>query len=334
MHFGKYHLIEELGRGGMCRVFRAQEASDGREIALKVIREDKRKDKRVRRAFLNETEISLLIEHNNIVHTLEAGRTLGRYYLAMELVEGKDLGAIIKRSHELGYEIPTDYLLYIVSETLEGLAYLHDVHGPNGNHLKLVHNDVTPNNVIVSFGGRIVLGDLGGVYAEHFGEEQQNEFAGKLHYLSPECLLGEALDHRSDIFSIGVLLYEVLTGVRPFDGPSEDEVTEAIVSTKPPDPRDFNPRLSRGLAKLVLKALAHRKRDRFQTADGLVAALANHFSSDFANTYTVAHFMEQMYSDESRRYWVKHKEFSNYSTPRATKAPPDPNRPTLAPTEG
>lgn len=267
----------------MCHVFRARHQDAPVDCALKLLREERRSDERIRDLFITEADLALLLDHPNLIRTYDAGEVEGRYYIAMELLEGGTLGHLDHACAERSIRLPLDFTLFVVSEILEGLHALHFATGHTGRELGLIHRDVTPHNIFLSFDGRVILGDFGVALIQAYGDSDPGEILGKLGYLAPEMILQEEVDRRADVFAAGVVLHELLTGRRLFEGASEEQVLADIADGKIPRPRRFNPAISRGLEEVVMKALARRPRDRFETAEELLYALEPHWSPKLAN---------------------------------------------------
>lgn len=264
--FGPYRILEQIGEGGMCRVFRARRPDLPIDCALKVLRADARKDERARDLFLTEADLSLLLRHPNLIRSYDAGEVEGRAYIVMELLEGGTVAGLVEALRRGGTRLPDDLATLIVSEALAGLDALHEATGETGRPLGIVHRDVTPQNIFLGDDGRVVLGDYGVVHIEAHGSSDGYEVPGKLPYLCPEALAGEPVDRRADIFSAGVILYELLVGQLPFLGATDDDTMDLIVDARLTKPTRIRPDLPSELEAVILRALTRRPKDRFQTA--------------------------------------------------------------------
>ncbi len=280
-------MLERLGVGGMCLVFRARHEGSDADCALKVLKEDRRHDERIRDLFITEADLSLLLDHPNLLRTYDAGEIDGRYYIAMELIEGGTLSQLLERSQHHALAVPPDLALFAASEALEGLHALHCATGNTGRPLGLIHRDVTPSNIFLTFDGRVILGDFGVALIQAYGPGDPTEVLGKLGYLAPEMIALEEVDHRADVFAAGVVLYELLTGQRCFPGDAEQQVMSDILDVRVARPRRHAPHLSRGLENVLMQALARRPKDRFQTAEEFLYALQPHWSPALGNPYAV-----------------------------------------------
>ena len=305
--FGPYTIYERLGQGGMCLVFRARHEATDYDCALKVLRPDRRADERVRDLFITEADVSMLLDHPNLIRTYEAGEVDGRHYISMELMQGGTLSELQQQCAQSGLPLPQDFVLYIMSEVLEGLQSLHEAAGRTGRPLGLIHRDVTPHNIFVSFDGRVILGDFGVAMIGAYGETTPGEVLGKLGYLAPEMVVMEDVDHRADLFAAGVVLYELLTGTRLFDGRDQDEVLEDIAEARVPRPRRVREAISRGLEQVILRTLAKRPRDRYPSADDVLYALEPFWSKQVANPYALAALLRALYPDRAAAWRAEHQ---------------------------
>ena len=305
--FGPYELIGRLGEGGMCHVFRARRKSDGRMCALKLLKEDQRSDERVLDLFITEADLSLMLEHPNLIQTMDAGEAKGRYYIAMELIEGANLDEIHRYCERIGVSFPPDFAMYVINEVLEGLEALHTATAKSGRELGLVHRDVTPSNVFVSFDGRVILGDFGIAHIMAYGDTESGSTVGKIGYLAPEVISGDGIDRRADIFAVGIILWELLTGQRLFSGADDRALMQAIAEGSVPRPRKLEPNMARGLENVVLKALTRRPKDRFQTAEEMAYELEPYWSDLIGNPVAMGGFMTGLLPEAAQK-WRKRRE--------------------------
>lgn len=296
IRFGPYRILEQIGEGGMCRVFRARRDDLPIDCALKVLRPDARRDERARDLFLTEADLSLLLRHPNLIRTYDAGEVDGRAYIVMELVDGGTLGGMLSRLERDSTRLPDDLALLVIAELLSGLDALHEAKGETGRPLGIVHRDVTPQNVMIGRDGRVVLCDYGVVHIEAHGSVDGMEVPGKLSYLPPEALAGEAIDRRADIFSAGVMLYELLTHTLPFQGEDDEDSMDLILEAKAPRPTRYRPDLAPELEALVMSTLARRPRDRPSTAAELRDALLPFIDPHLANDRLLGALMRSLAS--------------------------------------
>ena len=304
LRFGKYVLLDRLAVGGMAEIFLArQEGLEGFEktVVIKRIRPHLSKKKSFVQMFLDEARLAAQLNHPNIVQIHELGQVDDSYFIAMEYVFGRDMGRIIPKAEKLGIAFPVVYALKIASSVCEGLHYAHQRTDAWGNPLHIVHRDVTPENVFVSFDGTVKILDFGIAKARgQTGETSVGEIKGKPSYMSPEQALGKPLDCRSDIFSLGVALYEWLTGFRLFTGDSEVAVLRSISEGKIYGPSYFKPDIPAEVEAVVMRALEKDRDRRYPSAWEMQRDLDHLLAeSDFRpSSMHLANFLKQLFSDE------------------------------------
>ncbi|MDY0001426.1 MAG: protein kinase, partial [Polyangia bacterium] len=249
--FGRYRLLERLGGGGMAEVWRAEvsySADVSKVVALKMIREDLVRVPQFLSLFIDEARITSRLSHANVAQVFDFGEEGGRPFLAMELVEGPDLETILRRARELGQHLPLSFCAYVVAEAARGLAAAHGLKDAEGHSFGIVHRDVSPQNVLLSYAGEVKITDFGIARArDKITQTETGTVMGKFRYMSPEQVQGKAVDARSDVFSCGILLYELITGLQLFDGRTSAEVVDQIRYKAVPDllalRRDVDPAL-------------------------------------------------------------------------------------------
>lgn len=289
--FGRYILLGLIGRGGMAEVFRAVPrgiAKGSEVVALKRLLPELTSDAECVDLFTGEADVSRLLRHPHIVNVLEAGEVNDEFYMVMEYVEGRDLGAILSRCRKRHILLPVDFALYIARAVLDALGYVHDLRGPQGARLKVVHSDVSPSNVFVSKDGEIKLGDFGVARIRALERWERSDLVwGKLSYLSPEQLAGSPFDQRADLWSVGSLLYEMLTNRKPFQGKSAKELKTAIRSGSPASIATVR-NISVGLEQAIFKALEKDPAKRYQSAQEFSDALGLYFQQDIGTPLGIA----------------------------------------------
>ncbi len=266
--FGDYHLLEKIATGGMAEVWRARAygmAGFEKILVIKKVLDTLSKDEEFIRLFIDEARISVQLLHVNIVQVFDLGQVEGAYYMAMEYVHGLDLARLVSRSRPLG-PFPVPLALFIASEVLKALQFAHDRTDDDGNHLRIVHCDISPQNVLISYAGEVKITDFGISRAAFQATSMHEVIRGKYAYMSPEQVDGKELDGRSDLFSLGIVLYELLTGRRLFKAKSRDETLARVRRAEVPSPRSYRPEVSEDLEGILLTALAQGREDRFQTA--------------------------------------------------------------------
>jgi serine/threonine-protein kinase len=267
---GPFRVLRRLGRGGMADVFLAvAHGASGfeRRVAVKTLLPALQGDATYERILIDEARLAARFHHRNLVQVHDLGVANGTYWVRMDLVEGTDLAALLTDA-----PLPAALALYVAEEVASALAYLHALRGDDGLSLGLVHRDVSPANVLLSRDGAVRLGDFGIARSTLRAEVTQGGVRkGKYAYMSPEQVVGGAVTAASDRFSLGVTLYEMLTGRRPYDGESVLEVMERVREAAPP-PLDA---LDADVADLLRACLARDPAARFVDTASLVAALGD-----------------------------------------------------------
>ncbi len=305
--FGKYLLLERVNVGGMAEVFKAKAFGvEGFErlVAVKRILPSIAEDREFITMFIDEAKIAVQLTHANIAQIFDLGKHADSYYIAMEFVPGKDARAIFDRTRKRGETIPVPMAAYVVMKVCEGLDYAHNKKDSAGQHLNLVHRDVSPQNVLVSYDGEIKLIDFGiAKAANKANKTQAGILKGKFGYMSPEQVRGLPLDRRSDVFAVGICLYELLTGERLFLGESDFSTLEKVRNVDIMPPRTYNRKIPRELESIVLKALAKNVEDRYQTAMDLHDDLQSfmYTSGNFFARKDLSAYMRRAFAEEIAR---------------------------------
>ena len=252
---GRYQVIEELGKGGMGRVYKVLDTRINEKIALKLIRRDLCPDKETVERFSNELKFARKIRHKNVCQMFDLGESEGTHYITMEYVSGEDLKAMIRMSGQLGIATA----IAVARQVAEGLEEAHK--------LGIVHRDLKPQNIMIDREGKARIMDFGIARSlKGQGITRAGTIIGTPEYMSPEQVEGRDVDQRSDIYSLGVILYEMLTGRVPFDGDSPFTVGMKIRSEIPRDPKEFNRQIPPDLSRLVLKCIEKDRQARYQDA--------------------------------------------------------------------
>lgn len=274
--FGRYLLLDRLAIGGMAEVYVATERDErgGRLYAVKRMLPSLAEDEEFVSMFLDEARIVAQLAHPGVVAVHDLGKHGDAYYIASEYVPGKDLRAVMKRTRRMGERIPVPLAAYLGFRVADALDYAHRKRDAQGHELRVVHRDVSPANVLVGFDGSVRIIDFGIAQAAFRTRREETVLRGKFGYMSPEAASGDAVDRRSDVFALGVVLHEVLTGVRLFTGPTELAVLERVRSGEIPPPSRLNPAVPPGLDAVVLRALARDVHERWAWASELRDALA------------------------------------------------------------
>ncbi len=283
--FGKYELQARIAAGGMAEIFKARfSPAPGvtKQVVIKRILPHYAANKAFIAMFTNEAKIAMGLSHGNIAQVFDFGEIDGDWFLAMEFVDGQPLSKVLKRARTLEIAVmPTPFAVLIGIEMLKGFHYAHTRLDEDGRPLKIVHRDVSPQNILIAYEGQIKIVDFGISKARTAGREETEAGAvkGKYTYFAPEQARGKELDARTDVFAAGIVMYEMLCGQLPFQG-KMIEVLSKIVRGEFPPPRELNPGLSPVLERIILTAMAHEKADRYQTAEDFQQALSAYLNQN------------------------------------------------------
>lgn len=270
---GPYTLLNRISQGGMAEVYKAmQHGVEGfeRTVAIKRILPHIARDPNFIAMFQAEAKLAVQLQHGNIAQIYKLGRHGETFYIALEFVDGRDVGAILDHAQRSSNPAPAALACYIIARVCDGLDYAHNKTDPLGNPLNIIHRDISPPNILVSYEGEVKVIDFGlAKAASSTIQTQAGVIKGKLAYMSPEQVRGAKIDHRSDIFAAGVVFFEILTGKRLFRGNSDLETFEKVRNCHVPRPSTINPRIPRRLEQILLTALARDPDRRFQSAGAL-----------------------------------------------------------------
>ena len=315
MSLKKFEILEMIAKGGMAEVYRAKTVGFSgfeKEVCVKKILPHLTEDKSFVDMFVNEAKLAATLNYANIVQVHDlciSGE--GEYFIVMEYVNGKDLSDVIRAAQLAGREVPPEIAVYICRETCKGLHYAHGKQDNDGAPLNIIHRDVSPHNVLVSFMGEVKIVDFGIAKASSImNKTAVGILKGKYGYMSPEQARGQPLDHRSDIFNTGIVLYELLVGERCFAGSSDFSTLNLMRNAEVTPPSKINGSVPKALEKIVLKALSLKKENRYPDALTLESALAD-FAQASGKACTAADlssFMRSLFSD------IKNDERASTST--------------------
>jgi hypothetical protein len=276
--FGKYRLVQRLAYGGMAEVFLARvsgAAGFEKDVVIKRLHPQFCADRDFVAMLIDEAHIASQLAHTNICQVLDLGEVEGTYYLALEYIDGHDLFTVMRRLRRGGEMLPLPAAAYVVNEVLEGLGYAHRKKGSDGRPLGIVHRDVSPQNVLITNEGEVKIIDFGIAKARISSTKTQaGILKGKYRYMAPEQAEGRTVDQRSDLFSVGIVLYELLAGQVHGRGLSDMQLLERVRSAQFEPLRTFRPDLPPVLEELVERALDREPARRFQTAQEFQDALS------------------------------------------------------------
>ncbi|MDB4982154.1 MAG: hypothetical protein JWM82_2906 [Myxococcales bacterium] len=304
---GRYRIVRHLASGGMAELFIArQEAMGGfeKEIVLKILQGRYAESPRVVQMFLDEARLAAKLNHASIVHVYDVaeeqtGSAAGLKYIAMEYIRGETVTDIVKRGLAVKRFLPLEHAVHVIRQTAAGLAYAHTGRDPEGHLLRIVHRDVSPTNILVSMEGQTKIVDFGIARAQDELRDEAGVRVGKASYMSPEQVRGEGVDYRSDIFSLGIILYEITLGQRLFRGPA-DVVMKRIAEEKIAPPtalqRDYPP----ALELVVMRALEKDADDRYQSAEEMRVDLEEFLADEGLRTGSrrMALYMKDIFPPE------------------------------------
>jgi eukaryotic-like serine/threonine-protein kinase len=266
----RYRVIERLASGGMAEVFLAESAGiEGfkKQVAIKRVLPHLSEKKRFIAMFLDEARLSAHLSHSNVAQVFDIGVGDNAYFIVMEYVDGADLKAVIESMRKAGRPMPVEAAVFITAKICEGLTYAHELKGVDGHPLQIVHRDMSPPNVLITKYGEIKIVDFGLAKAtSQLEKSEAGIIKGKFSYLSPEAAQGLTVDHRTDIFAAGIILWEMLSGRRLFLGDTDYHTVKMVQHAEIPRLSEINKAVSVDLERLLARALAREPNDRYASA--------------------------------------------------------------------
>jgi serine/threonine protein kinase len=300
---GKYELLRRLGKGGMAEVFLAKQTGlEGFEklVVVKRILPQLAGNDDFVTMFLDEARTAADLRHPNVVSIFEVGEDSGTYFIAMEYLHGADIRKIQRQSVQLDIAIPLQHALQIIIDAANGLHYAHTKSSLSGESLRIVHRDVSPQNILVTHDGATKIVDFGiAKAATQNTETQTGVVKGKYTYMAPEQAAGEVLDARADQFALGIVAWELVTMRRLFKRESEIMTLAAIAEADVPPPREIVPQLSKGIDAILMKSLARRREDRFSSCQEFMMALEEQLAREgmVHSPARLGQFMKELFKD-------------------------------------
>ncbi|MFC1611202.1 protein kinase [Myxococcota bacterium] len=306
VRFGRYLLERRLAMGGMAEVFLGRiEGPEGfqKKVVVKRILPHLQHDDNHVKMFLDEARLAARFDHPNLIQVYELARIEDQYCLAMEYIEGEDVAAILDESLRLSRAIPIDIAVYIVGCAAEGLHYVHELTTETGDALNVVHRDISPANIIVTWRGGIKIVDFG--IAKHEISTSQTvagTLKGKFSYMSPEQARGEPVDRRSDIFSLGTILYELLTVTPCFAGSNQIEILDNVINARFNPVREVRPEVPKSLETVLSRMLTVKRTSRFSTADDVRGELKDFMAeTNMPTPSDVGSFLGNLFGRPSKK---------------------------------
>ncbi|WP_394827040.1 protein kinase domain-containing protein [Pendulispora albinea] len=312
---GRYRVVDEIGIGGMASVHLARMDGLGgfqKWVAIKKIHAHLLEDESFVQMFLDEARIVARISHSNVATVFELGKHEDCYWIAMEYLHGEPLRELMRRTEELGTPMPPEIACRVIADAAEGLHAAHELVGKNGEKLQLVHRDVTPHNLFVTYDGTTKVVDFGiAKFASRISNTRAGTLKGKLAYMSPEQVHGEPIDRRTDLFALGVVLWELTTGQRLFRMDNDLDTLAKVQECNVPRPSTLVRGYPIDLEKIVMKVLARNRNERFKTARELSRALQSllmrrglFIASDEVASYVQSIFAERIQKREAHLRWA------------------------------
>ncbi len=299
---GKYEIVGRLARGQTTDLLLARTrgmAGFERYVALKCVRPERSGDAVFVHAFVNEARLAAALHHHNIVQVQDISDEGGLPFFAMEYIQGEDLRSVLAKLHGKHEQLPLQHLVTIGTSVAAALHHAHEQRGPDGRSLGIIHRDVSPGNIIVGYDGNVKVVDFSMAKATITTVTSVGVVRGKAGYMAPEQCAGEKLDRRSDVFALGIVLYEMATLERLFKGNSDHDTMSTIVLGTIPKPRTVRPEVPQKLEDIIMKALARLPADRYQTAAELGAALEKFAVEEgvAASTTALAAFVKEHFGE-------------------------------------
>ena len=302
--FGRYILLERIAIGGMAEIFKAKSPGLGgfeKILAIKRLHPRYSQDADFIEMLIDEARITVELAHSNIGQIFDLGKVDDHYFIAMEYIDGRDLYRVMKRLKDRDIRCPIDGAAYITMEACAGLDYAHRKKDSRGRPLNIVHRDVSPQNVLVSFEGDVKIVDFGIAKAAlRAYETESGIIKGKFYYMSPEQAKGEPLDHRTDVFSMGIVLYEMLTGDLLYKDDDDVTLLSRVRRAEIEPPSLMRPEVPRSLEEIVMKALARERADRYPSAQHMQRDLARFLRNSGAvfNKSRLGQLMRELFDSD------------------------------------
>lgn len=302
-----YSILGKIASGGMGSVYLAEQKgaeSFRKTVAVKIIKKDMLNNSESLDLFIGEAKLTADLVHQNILQVYQLGKTeAGTFYIVMEYVHGRTVNQFMKRLKKRGIKIDIEMGAFIISRVCRGLAYAHRKKDRDGNLLRIVHRDVTPSNIIIDYQGFVKLMDFGIAKALTMNTPDERQvIMGKLPYMSPEAAKFIGTDPRSDIFSLGLVMYELLTGYTVYNVKSINELLEKMNKYRIKKPSRLNPHISARLEEIILKALEVNPEKRYENAEEMLEAIEVYLYHDRygPTNEKLAKYIEELYPEVNK----------------------------------
>ncbi len=313
--FGRYILIDKIAIGGMAEIFKAKAFGvEGFEktVVIKQILPQFSQDEEFITMLIDEAKIAGQLSHSNVAQVHALDRIDDTYYIAMEFIDGKDLRTIIKMGRKMGMPLSRELAVFIGMEVAQVLDYAHRKRDARGAELNIIHRDISPQNILISYEGEVKLTDFGiAKAATQARMSQSGVLKGKYAYMSPEQARGKAIDHRSDIFSLGIVIYEMLTGERLFLGDSDIGTLEKVKAARVEPPSKINKDIPEELEAAVLKTLAKKPSDRYPDASSFHKDLARSLHPSWVSSADLSRYLTDIFQEIIRKEKQRMEEIDN-----------------------
>ena len=312
--FGRYYVYDKLAVGGMAEIYKARlcgAADFQKKLIIKKLNVGKQDKTYITQLFIDEAHLCAALNHPNIVQTYDFSDLEGHYFIAMEYVEGQDLKQLLIRIAQQRKMLSIDCTLFIIHELCSALYYLHSKKTPHGEPMELVHRDISPANILLSYKGEVKLADFGiAKNTYRLFKSDSGVRKGKHEYMSPEQASSQEIDHRSDLFCVGIILYELLTGRRLFQANSDGEAIHKVQECIVPQASSINPRISPRLNQVIHTALQKNPALRYQDAEQFRKAIfeAMHPQTLFGSRQELMQIINTNFSAEKKEEYEEEKE--------------------------
>ncbi|RPI99658.1 MAG: serine/threonine protein kinase, partial [Deltaproteobacteria bacterium] len=302
--FGDYRIVKKIATGGMAEVFLAKKmGARGFEklLAIKRVLPQFSENEDFISMFIDEAKLVAQLSHRNIVQIYDFGSQQGAYYIAMEYVFGKDVRSILKKSVEKQRRIPLLQAIYIIAEAAKGLENAHNLKDPCGASLQIIHRDISPQNILISYEGEVRLADFGiAKAASKSTETRAGVLKGKILYMSPEQAWGKPIDKRSDLYSLGVVFYEMVAYQKVFDADSEFSLLEKVRHGQVEFPPEVFQKVPKPIFRILKKALEKDPEDRYQSAHEMHVDLESYLftTKETSRERTLSNYLKDLFQEE------------------------------------